>query len=237
MAAGWSTRRPPGVAGPDRLMGPTVHPRRQVHPVPVQRRLLAELVGDVHEHVLAHVCPQGRSEVGAVDAVRLGGGGLPEVGAAGCHGQVEDPAALGVDLRRRQRRDRQRPVEVHLTGRVQIGGGVGDQQPCSRTERGEERERHSGEKKPAHQWWDNVVSIEVMHPAWALPAADLNAEAFFPGKVRGIPSPAWERRIRAVDAPLIAWRVPWNGRGFSSARVDMPRRAAQRILKGAPVAD
>ena len=56
--------RRPGVLVGDHLVRAAVHLRRQVHAVPVQRALLAQLVGDVDQHLLAALRPQGRPEVG-----------------------------------------------------------------------------------------------------------------------------------------------------------------------------
>ncbi len=38
--------------------------------------------------------------------------------------------------------------------------------------------------------------------------------------------------IGSAQVALIPWQVPYDGRGLKSARVDMPRRAAQRNPKG-----
>jgi hypothetical protein len=115
----------------------------------VQGALLVQVVGDVEEHLLAAPRPQRRPEVRAVDAPRRALLVAAQVGVALLEGEVEDPASLVVDLRLGQGRDRQLPVEVHLTDGVDAGGDVGVAEPRPERDHRQHEDGH-GDQRPLH---------------------------------------------------------------------------------------
>jgi hypothetical protein len=107
----------------DGLVGAAVGRGGQVHAVPVDGGRLGQVVGDLHDHLVAVGGANGRSEVAAVGAPALGGLAGQELAGALLEAQVEDLAAGAVLARFQQRWDLELVGEAELADVADVGLG------------------------------------------------------------------------------------------------------------------
>ena len=110
----------PPLARLDRLVGPAVGGRREVHAVPVHRRPLGQLVPHLHPNAVPAGEAERRPEVGSVDAPRLGRRAGHELARPGLEPEVEDRDAVAAGLSFEQWRDPQLVREVELPDGARI---------------------------------------------------------------------------------------------------------------------
>ena len=148
VAAGWLTVHSGDqvVARGHQLVRAAVHPRRQPHAVPVQRRLLGQAVGHVDVDRLAGAHPQRGPQVRAVDPERRGGAPLAEVGRSR-RDREREPAAVRGGRPVVERRDGQRPAGGQVLDR---GGGrvSAPRQPRRREPRQQPADRRTASAVP-----------------------------------------------------------------------------------------
>ena len=117
-------RRPPRLARLDRLVWAAVHARRHVHAVPVHRGRLADAVGERDLDVVAAARPQGRAEVGAVDAPRRRRPAGQDRRLPGLHLEVETDDTVIASLTAVELGDAQGVAERQLTDVGDVGARV-----------------------------------------------------------------------------------------------------------------
>ena len=201
-------RRPSG-ARRDHLMRAAVHPRRQVHAVPMHRGRLADRVLDVHEHPLAAPGAQRRPEVGAVHAVRRRAYARAKLGVAAPGGEIEDPPALRIYPRSGERGNLQRPGEPDLPGRVQVGALIEHRGGHSAHGNEHDDEAGGGERDP---------SQATAHTLNLAPARSASCSADRPHLVRPAPPDGQPTCRRWMRRALGQGSLAWHSLRTSSAR-------------------